>query len=228
MRIERIETLAGDEAGDHVVLRQSFSVSKRRLRSSVLMVAGILLALPIAAVLADDGARAQLAQMCLDAPLAVAQLAFCALIAAAAFGAGLSDISRADLTQRTIAIDPDGIVAEDIIRRRATRWREPISAYRGLRHRVATTTDGARHVLTLEHEDAARSVEIAVAPYISEALIVQTADRFGLPVLAPVILSQSSAWRRIVPKAPRFHVSDTRVPATNAGAAKTADDLASA
>lgn len=220
MRIDKMETLAGGDNADHVVLRQHFSASARRLRASVVMAAGIVLALPIAAIVVDAGGRAQLTEMIFADPIPVAKLAFCGLIAALAFGAGLAELARAGITQRTIAIDPDGVVVEDILRGRATRWREPIIAYRGVRHRVATTQDGARHVLTLEHEDPARTVQIAFAPYISEGHVVQTADRFGLPVLAPVILSQSSLLGRLF-----AGMAEGREPAATADGLVTRDNM---
>lgn len=198
MRIEAMERLAGDDSGEHIVLRQRFSSSTRRLRDSVILTAGLLLAMPIGAILADDGARLLFIEMTTSNPRSVILIVLSAVLALAAILIGAISLAHHDPSQRTIAIDPDGIIVEDITAGRASRWREAISQYRGIRHRVVTTSEGIRHVLMLEHDQPSRSVHIAVEPYISQAHVVQMADRFGLPVLKPVILSQSSVWSRVL------------------------------
>jgi hypothetical protein len=198
MRIESIETLSGEVSDDNFVLRQRFCSSAQRLRDSIVAASGILLALPIAAIVADSGARKLGRDMIVSDPTAIGLLGLCAVLAAAAIVIGLTGLARPDLTRRTVAVDPDGVVVEDIVGRRAQRWREAISAYRGVRHKVSTTSSGARHVLMLEHETPARTVHLAFEPYISQAHVIQTADRFGLPVLEPLILPQSSIWRRLL------------------------------
>lgn len=198
MRIDSIETLAGALDGDHVVLRQSFSSSARRLRDSVIMACGIILALPIAAILANAGGRQLIGEMIVSNPTAILLLGISGLIALIAVVSGALCLSRSDISQRTVAIDPDGVIVEEIIRGRALRWREAMSGYRGIRHKVATTSGGARHVLMLEHDMPARTIHLACEPYISEAHVVEAANRFGLPVLKPVNLSQSSIWMRVL------------------------------
>ncbi len=198
MRIEAIETLSGDSDGEHVVLRQRFSSSTRRLRDAVILGAGLMLAMPIATVLADDMARQHFAEMAVSNPRAVVLLVACGLIASAAIAIGAISLARQDPHQRTVAIDPDGVIVEDLIGGRAQRWREAISDFRGIRHRVWTTSQGVRHVLMLEHDQPGRTIHLACEPYISQANVVQTADRFGLPVLKPVILSQSSFGSRVL------------------------------
>lgn len=198
MRIVAIETLAGDSDGDHVVLRQRFSSSGRRLRDAVLLAAGLLLAMPITAILADDVARQHVGDLAISNPRAVVLLALCAIVAGAMAAIGAIGLARHDPHQRTVAIDPDGVIVEDIIGRRAARWREAIGDFRGLRHRVSTTSEGVRHVLMLEHDQPTRTIHLACEPYISQGHVVQMADRFGLPVLPPVILSQSSIWSRVL------------------------------
>ncbi len=198
MRIVAIETLAGDSGGDHVVLRQRFFSSSRRLRDVIILAAGLLLALPLAAILTDDAARQHVGALAVTNPRAVVLLALSAIVAGAMMVTGAVSLARHDPLQRTVAIDPDGVIVEDIVAGRANRWREAIGDFRGLRHRVSTTSEGVRHVLMLEHDQPTRTIHLACEPYISHAHVIKTADRFGLPVLQPVILSQASIWSRVL------------------------------
>ncbi len=215
MRIKSIETLTGELSDDHFVLRLSFCSSARRLRHSAIAASGILLALPIAAIVTHPEARQLVGDMIVSDPVAIVLLGLCAVLAAVAILTGLIGLARPDITRRTVAVDPDGVIVEDIIGRRAQRWREAISEYRGVRHKVSTTPAGARHVLTLEHETPARTVHLAFEPYISRALVIKTADRFGLPVLEPLILPQSSVWRRVLSQLSPSNAVDGRAAQEN-------------
>ena len=210
MRIKSIETLTGELSDDHFVLRQSFCSSARRLRYSAIATSGILLALPIAAIITHPEARKLVGDLIVSDPVEILLLGLCAVLAAVAILSGLIGLARPGITRRTVAVDPDGVIVEDIIGRRAQRWREAISEYRGVRHKVSTTSAGARHVLMLEHETPARTVHLAFEPYISRAHVIKTADRFGLPVLEPLILPQSSVWRRVLSQLSPSNAVDAR------------------
>jgi hypothetical protein len=60
-------------------------------------------------------------------------------------------------------------------------WMAPLSAYKGITHRVRASLSGSRHELVLVHPDASRSVLLLVSEYISDTEIQRFAHLLGLP-----------------------------------------------
>ena len=60
-------------------------------------------------------------------------------------------------------------------------WMAPLSAYKGITHRVRASLSGSRHELVLVHPDASRSVLLMVSEYISDAEIQRFAHLLGMP-----------------------------------------------
>lgn len=185
MRIRSIEALdsrLGDETGS-IVLRQEFSHARRRLRACVLVGSGGLGCLPFALLLVDAGARSRVGELVSIDPMAMAQLGIALAIALAALFYGAFELTQPEVRKRLIRIEKNQVIVDDTARGGSRRWQEPMESYRGIRHRVHTTSAGTIHTLMLEHAHAARSLHIAYETHIANQAIVEAASRFDLPVL---------------------------------------------
>lgn len=185
MRICSIEALdngVGEENGAFV-LRQEFSHARRRLRAGVLVAGGGLGCLPFALLLGDPGARSRIAELAVGDPMALAQLGIALALACAAVLFGAFELTQPMVRKRLIRIANQQVIVDDTARGGCRRWQEPMHAYRGIRHRVHTTSSGTIHTLMLEHAHAARSLHIAYETHIANQAIVEAASRFDLPVL---------------------------------------------
>lgn len=67
-------------------------------------------------------------------------------------------------------------------------WREPISAYSGISHRVRSSLSGTRHELILLHADPSRSVMLRAAPRIAQGEIDHVAALLGCREIAPRVI----------------------------------------
>lgn len=185
MRIKTIETLGHSPRDDDgsVVLVQKFSGHQRRLRAIALAGCGVLLCLPLGAVLADTAARMHLGNLLTTDPAAVGQLAIVCLIALGALLFGLLDLFQPIISKRIIRLEVDRVTVEDTVRGRAHRWHEPVDAYRGIRHQTMTTTSGTVQTLSLEHPQTSRSLCIAYETHVSNQAMLDAAGRYQLPLL---------------------------------------------
>ena len=68
-------------------------------------------------------------------------------------------------------------------------WMSPLSAYKGITHRVRASLSGSRHELVLVHPDPSRSVLLMVSEYISDSEIQRFARHLGLPQIPAQPLS---------------------------------------
>lgn len=185
MRICRIEALnkdCGKERGAFV-LEQEFSHARRRLRAAVLVTGGGLGCLPFVLVLGDAGARGRVGELMSGDPLAMLQLGIALALALAALVFGALELAQPAIRKRLIRIDKNQVIVDDTARGGQRRWQEPMESYRGIRHRVHTTSAGTIHTLVLEHARSARSLHIAYETHIANQAIVEAASRFDLPVL---------------------------------------------
>ena len=192
MRIKTIETLGStvEADDDSVVVLQKFCHRHRRVRSIALALCGGLLALPFGLVWADPSARVHFAALMTSDAGAVLQLAIVFVIALTAGLSGLITLCLPLVTKRVIHIDHERVTVEDTVRGRNRLWYEPIQAYRGIRHRIMTTSAGAVHTLSLEHPLPDRSLCIAYETRISNQAMIDASGRYQLPILAadPVTL----------------------------------------
>ncbi len=186
MKICSIETCDGslEQWDQRLILRQRFSQRGRRLRALVLSTAGVAILVPFGAVAMTGGALDQAAKILAHNPMALPQLGLLFAIGLFATVRGILDFIRPGLKSRNVTIDANTANVEEFIGGRRRRWQEPVNAYRGLRHRVFTTSSGAMHALILEHEDTARSVHLKCGAPISDQAISAAASCLGLPVLA--------------------------------------------
>jgi hypothetical protein len=188
MRIRSIERPPEPASSNgRIVLRQTFSHLSQRCRALLLACGGALIFAPFGMVLATAPARAQLATMPSELPLSAALLAVAAIIGVSALMLGIIQGLRPAVRQRNVMIDPvDGVVeVDEWIRGRRRQWREAISEYQGVRHQVATTSEGAMHAVVLQHRRSARSIHIAYEMNVANQVIAETAERLGLEVLEP-------------------------------------------
>jgi hypothetical protein len=178
-----MENLADPASEGQLVLRQRFSNSSRRLRAAALTAAGLLLCAPFVMLLGLDQPAAQLSRLAATNPLAALQLALAALLSVAALICGLCQLLRPAIRERVIAFEGDKACVEETVRGRQRRWQEPVDGYRGIRHKVFTTSEGVVHALLLEHHRPNRSLHIAYEPHIADKTILDASRRYGLPVL---------------------------------------------
>jgi len=193
-----MERLSGDAAEpvNTIVFSQKFSHGHRRVRAFALASAGLLLCSPFALVLATTASRLRLVELTNAEPIVVAQLAMVAAIGLAAFYFGTAELSREVVRERIIKLDGDNAIVNDTVRGRTHRWQTPISAFRGVRHRVLTTSGGTIHTLQLEHDQPARSLHIAYETYIANQTILDAARQYDLPILQPASLNLSQRWTK--------------------------------
>jgi hypothetical protein len=204
MRIRLTERpLEAASQGDRIVLRQEFSYVSQRTRALMLTCAGGLLSAPFVMILATGPARAQLATMPTDVPFAAASLALAATIGFSAFALGIRQCLIPAVRRREIEIDPVAqvVVVKETINGTLRQWKEPIKDYLGVRHRVATTSEGAIHALILEHRRPERTVHIAYQMNIADRFVAETADRLGLQILTPSQGALAHSLARIRPAA---------------------------
>lgn len=197
MRIKSIETLGSTPSADDgsVVLLQKFSCRQRRFRAIALAGCGAILALPLSTILADTAARAHLAALITTDPAAVGQLAIVYTIALGALIFGLLDLFQPVISKRIIRLDPERVRVAETVRGRERVWHEPVDAYRGIRHRIMTTSAGTMHTLSLEHPRAARSLCIAYETHVSNQAMIDAAGRYQLPILPSGLPSGSTTMR---------------------------------
>lgn len=182
--IERVDAGCRDDS-DAIVLEQSFSNRSRRLRSGALTIAGTLLMTPFVLLATADGFTESAFALFTANPVAALQLGFLSLMAVIAIVAGVWGLIQPVPNARTVTLDAAHASVREQFGRKTATWQEPITAFRGMRHRVMTTSEGVLHTLTLEHAQSARSVLIAADRLISSETIAAEAQRFNLPVLTP-------------------------------------------
>src|SRR6056297_195959 len=183
MRIRSIEPLAESGSGNELMVEQRFSNGSRQIRGLLILISGLLLSIPFAFIAADAGGRQAAVALAHDNPLAVTQLAIVTLLALTTTLIGSRLIFSKAVRQRTIRIDQNRAVVEDLSRGGAEVWSEPLSSFRGIRHRVITTSEGAVHTLRLEHSLPQRTLLLVYQSNIDDQTVAVTADRLGVPVL---------------------------------------------
>lgn len=196
MRIYSMETLGGTdaEASDSVVLSQKFSHGHRRVRASAMMLGGLALCTPLGLILSNAAGRARLIELGIAEPMIAVQLATVAMIALAALYFGTAELSRPVVRERVIEFDGANAIVDDTVKGRKHRWQAPMSAFKGIRHRVFTTSGGTIHTLLLEHAVPTRSLHIAYETHIANQTIVEAARRYDLPILEPASSTLRKRW----------------------------------
>lgn len=197
MRIRTMERLVGEgaEAEGRIVLRQEFSHASNRMRACMLTAVGALLCTPIAMLLTNEEARSHFAVL---APLPAIQLILVALMGLAAIAFGLTQLFRPAVRQRVVELRDVEAVVDEKVGRKSQQWREPFSGYRGIRHRVSTTSEGARHSMLLEHRRSKYTLLIAYETHLGNQAMVDAAQRFDLPVLGPESLTREGFLNRLL------------------------------
>lgn len=127
--------------------------------------------------------------------LATILLACAALLAIGLFGWGLVRVMSCHQHQREVSFARTDIHVTDRTGARSTQWCEPISAYRGVAHRVRTSLSGSRHELWLVHADKKKSFPLTIATMLGETEIATRARHLGLNVVPfgqPTVQNTSS------------------------------------
>lgn len=202
MRIYQFDRLSNGKSGSGSTLRleQRFSHSHRRVRAAALAAAGTMICAPFVLILTNAAARGELLPLANQQPYAALQLAIAALLGAVALIFGLGELLQTVVRQRVIEINGQVAVVQDFGRRRTQRWQEPLTSFKGIRHRVQTRSSGPVHLLMLEHARPARSLCIAYETRIANQVIVEAGRRFDLPILTNTgNSSRSLLWARLLP-----------------------------
>ena len=175
----------GDEGDWHAtIIQQHFCSRGQRLRALFLMLSGGLLCAPLLMIATDAPALDHAARLLVEASASSLALLLMAVMGSAAIASGLHTLLRPALRDRQIEISAGTVSVNERIGRAQRRWHEPLAAYRGVRHRVITTSSGPAHNLVLEHPMRDRSVVIANAPHLAAGAIATASKVLNLPVLS--------------------------------------------
>lgn len=183
MRIRSIEPLVRSGSGNELIVKQRFSNGSRQIRGLLVLASGLLLSIPFAVIATDAGGRQVAIALAHDNPLAATQLVIVAVLAITATLIGGRLVFSKAVRQRTIRIDQNRAVVEDLGRGGAEVWSEPLSSFHGVRHHVITTSEGAVHTLRLEHSRPQRTLLLFYQSNIDANTVADTANRLSVPVL---------------------------------------------
>lgn len=128
-------------------------------------------------VLANPETRAMiLARPLMSAELAVAMAFWIGLFAwpLRRLYARVNGRRKVEISRSIVAVRDEKLLS-------TKTWMSPLSAYKGITHRVRASLSGSRHELVLVHPDASRSVLLMVSEYISASEIQRFAGHLGLP-----------------------------------------------
>jgi len=216
MRIRSNERLGNERLdNDHqqgpIILRQRFSHRTRWVRAAVLLLTGCLICVPLISIFAASGGHISFASFIAGQPITSIQLSLLALLGVSAICYGAYELFRPALRARTLRLDRLQVHVAESVSGRTRSWREPLNAYRGLRHQVNTTSEGAIHTLLIEHPSPERTLHIVFGTNLSKQTILDVSLRLGLP-----ILDHSSAPAHFWPQGLRPGWLNTPNPANNA------------
>jgi len=96
---------------------------------------------------------------------------------------------------RLIAIDQDWVGVREKTLFGEKTWRQPLSAYSGIRHRIRATVSGSRHEIVLTHSDPRFAIVLATPDPLCSAEIEHFCEALGLPEIAADIKAPSDTNR---------------------------------
>lgn len=156
--------------------------SARATRAFQIAIGSVLagaMAVPFALVLTVSVEHPAARDIILQRPGACLQIALGIALWTALFALPLRRV-LATLNAREILISDEEITVTETGILRATTWREPISAYRGLAHHIRASVSGMRHELILVHPTRNRSVLLAFADRLHQAEMDRLARLLGV------------------------------------------------
>lgn len=163
-----------------------------------LVLVGIALAIPYAAVVRHLIEEPSARQLVLDQPARVLQLGLGFAVAMALVCWPASRLAVRLVRRRVVTVSPGWVESEDTGLAGARAWREPLANYEGIVHHVRASLSGVRHEVILVHPLPERSILLALAPRFAEGDVARICDLLGLPEIPArrlyrTVVSQDSA-----------------------------------
>ena len=153
------------------------------LKAGILVAASVALLAPFGLLATTKAAHGAVLKIAETQPSAFLQLLLTLLLATIALLWSFKALLQMPPVLQRVRIHQGRVMCRDRTWYGERTWEQPLAAYRGLRHRVTTTSDGLRHELIMEHPCPRFGVLLHHGAKISENEVAEMARVLALRAL---------------------------------------------